>query len=89
MQGIGAKKLQYRAQNMQSNSYFKWIRAEVEAWVIQIKGQEYLKTQALAQELSRVVREINASKRKLSTLENLKAMLVKKIGIRNAKTKKS
>ena len=68
-------KLKYQQNNMHGNPYFKLLRAEVEALVIEMHGKHYLEVRLLQNELDQINRDIRKTKRQLTTLEKKKLQL--------------
>ncbi|OYE01072.1 hypothetical protein, partial [Nostoc sp. 'Peltigera membranacea cyanobiont' 232] len=58
------------------NPCFKLLRNEVEDFVIEKYGSDYLKTQKCKAELSKISTEIRSLKRKISELEKRKEELL-------------
>ncbi len=79
-EAINEGKLQYRNQYMHENPYLKLIRREVEAFVSEKYGENYLKKKKFVNELSQVNKEIRGLKSKISSIENRKAELLENIG---------
>lgn len=75
VQGIRAGKLDYRHGSMQGNPYLKVLRRELEAYIIEELGAEYLTDRKTQTELRQVKKEIASLKRKLRELEARKAEL--------------
>ncbi len=76
IQGIRTGKLQYKKNNMHGNPYLKLIRSEVENFVTKKYGKNHLKKKIIEKELTNIKKEINAAKRKISTLEKRKNELL-------------
>ena len=75
VQGIRAGKLDYRPGSMQGNPYLKVLRRELEAYIVEEFGADYLATRKAETELRQVKKEIASLKKKLKELEALKAKL--------------
>ncbi len=69
-------KLQYRQQWAHGNPYYKLIREEVEAVVIECHGENFLKKKKLTTELNDVNKEIRKLKSKIKSLEKHKVILL-------------
>ena len=72
IEAIKSGKLQYRHNNLYGNPCFKLLRSEVENFVIEQYGSDYLNTQKHQAELSKINTEIRSLKRKISELEKRK-----------------
>lgn len=68
-------KLQYKRNYAHGNPYFKLLRHEVEAYVIETYGDDYLEKRKLDKELKAVKRDLNKYKRQIKILEKRKAEL--------------
>ena len=75
VQGIRASKLDYRHGSMRGNPYLKVLRRELEAYISEELGVDYLATRKEETELRQVNKEIASLKRKLKELEARKAEL--------------
>ncbi len=75
VQGIRAGKLDYRHGSMQGNPYLKVLRRELEAYIDEELGADYLATRKAETELRQVKKEISSLKRKLKALEARKVEL--------------
>ncbi len=76
---INNGKLQYKMNHIHGNPYFRLLRSEVEALVVENHGREHLNKKRVEHELSLVNKEIRSLKRKLKTLEKKKIELVETI----------
>ena len=75
---IRSGKLQYRMNSVFGNPFLRLIRSEVEAFVIERKGCDFLTTKKVQKELAEIAKEIIELKRRLDYLENRKAELTTK-----------
>ncbi|MHC5676484.1 hypothetical protein [Nostoc sp.] len=76
LEAIKSGKLQYRHNTLYGNPCFKLLRNEVEDFVIEKYGSDYLKTQKRKAELSKINTEIRSLNRKISLLEKRKEELL-------------
>lgn len=72
-------KLQYRINYMHGNPYFKLIRNEVESFVTEKYGEEYLENKKLKRELGQVTKAIRKAKSELKRLEEKETELLEKL----------
>jgi hypothetical protein len=72
---IRACKLQFREGNMHGNPWFRLLRHEVEAFVSETNGQDYLHTKKLERELADINKEARKLKARLNVLERRQAEL--------------
>ena len=75
LQGIRANKLEYREVSMYGNPCLRILRRQLEQYITEELGAQYLKTQQSQAELRRIKTEINSLKRKLAALEKRKKEL--------------
>ncbi|RCJ16174.1 hypothetical protein A6S26_33930 [Nostoc sp. ATCC 43529] len=76
LEAIKSGKLQYRHNTLYGNPCFKLLKNEVEDFVIEKYGSDYLKTQKRKAELSKINTEIRSLNRKISLLEKRKEELL-------------
>ncbi len=69
-------KLQYRTNTMYGNPYLKLIRSEVEAFVDEKYGDDYLAKKKIEKELAQTNRELRKLKTQVASLEKRKAELM-------------
>ncbi len=74
-QGINAGKLEFREGSVWGNPFFRILRSQLEAYIVEEFGQEYLAEVKGKTELRTVKKEITALKKKLKELEGRKAEL--------------
>jgi len=74
---IRAGKLQFRESNMHGNPWFRLLRHEVEALVMEKSGQDHLHEKKLQKELADIKKETRKLKTQLATLERRRAVLEK------------
>ena len=77
---IECGKFQYRENYMHGNPYLRLIRREVEAFVDEEYGKNYLERKKLKKELSEVNKALRRLKAELSSLERRKDELLEEIG---------
>ncbi|PKP56868.1 hypothetical protein CVT91_12070 [Candidatus Atribacteria bacterium HGW-Atribacteria-1] len=77
---INEGKLQYRVNYAHGTPYFKLIRGEVETFVNEKYGEDYLDKKKLKNKLTQVNKELRELKSKISSLEKRKAELMENIG---------
>ena len=76
IEGISDGKLQYRTNVVFGNPYFKLVRSEVEAFVDEKYGSNYLKNKRNKKELAQVNKELKRLKAHVVSLEQRKAELL-------------
>ena len=69
-------KLQYRTNTMYGNPYLKLIRSEVEAFVDEKYGDDYLAKKKIENELAQTNKELRKLKAQAASLEKRKAELM-------------
>ena len=68
--------LQFRESSAHGNPYFKLLRVEVEALVLELYGAAAMEEQAFKHQLRQIDKEINSHKRKLTALNKQRIELV-------------
>jgi len=76
IEAINDGKLQYRTNIIFGNPYFKLVRSEVEAFVDEKYGCNYLKNKKNKKELAEVNKELQRLKAQVVSLEQRKAELL-------------
>ena len=76
IEAINDGKLQYRINVVFGNPYFKLVRSEVEAFVDEKYGSNYLKNKKNKKELAQVNKELKQLKAQVVSLEQRKAELL-------------
>lgn len=76
IEGIEDGKLHYRINNAFGNPYFKLVRSEVEAFVDEKYGNNYLKKKKIKTELAQTNKELKRLKTQVASLEERKAELL-------------
>jgi hypothetical protein len=76
IKGIEDGKLHYRVNSVFGNPYLKLIRSEVETYVAEKYGSNYLKKKKIKNELAQTKKELKKLKTKVSSLEQKKAELL-------------
>jgi len=76
-EGIKDGKLQYHVNYVYENPYLKLLRTEVEAFVIERYGKDYLEKRKYKKELTLVDKELKRLKAQIATLEQRKIDLLK------------
>ena len=76
IEAINDGKLQYRTNSIFGNPYFKLVRSEVEAFVDEKYGSNYLKNKKNKKELAEVNKELKRLKAHVASLEQRKAELL-------------
>ena len=66
IEAIKSEKLQYRQNYMHGNPYFRLLRSEVESFVNEKYGKDYLNEKNLKNELSQITKEIKRLKKTIS-----------------------
>ena len=69
IKGIREGKLEYREGAMHGNPYFRILRSQLEAYIIQELGVDFLNRNKKQNELNKVKKEINTITRKLNILQ--------------------
>jgi hypothetical protein len=77
IKGIEIGKLEYRHGSIWGNPYLRILRSQLEAYIIEQLGDEYLVQVKGKTELRRIKREITELKKKLAILEERKSELEK------------
>ena len=80
---IKCGKLQYRQNYIHGNPYFRLLRTEVESLAKEIFSEDHLMNRKLQNELSLVNKEIRRLKKRMKTLEERKAGLLKLLENKN------
>ena len=75
IEGIEDGKLQYRINNVFGNLYLRPVRSEVEAFVDEKYGSNYLKKKKIETELAQTNKELKRLKTQVASLEQRKAEL--------------
>ena len=75
IKGIMAGRLEYREGSMWRNPYLRVLRGQLEKYITEEFGQEYLVKVKGQAELRKIMREISQLKRKLNELQKKKASL--------------
>ena len=75
-EAIKSGKLQYKVNYAHGNPYYKLLREEVVALVLELKGEHAVEIQKIDFLLKKATREINSCKRKISSLEKEKVRLL-------------
>ena len=76
IEAVGDGKLQYRINNMFGNPYLKLVRSEVEAYVDEKYGSDYLEKKKIKKELAQTNKELKRLKAQVASLEQRKAELL-------------
>ena len=76
IEAIRDGKLQYRNNNMFGNPYFKLIRSEVETFVEEKYGSNYVKKKKIKEELAQINKELRRLKAQAAILERKKAEML-------------
>ena len=77
VEGIRAVKLQYRQNSLYGSPFLRLIRREVEAWVAEKYGLDYLKKKHWQNELTQINKTLRQLKSQMLSLEERKAELLK------------
>jgi hypothetical protein len=80
VQGIRARKLEYRENEMWGNPYLRILRSQLEQYIMEELGAQYLSGKKNQTELRKIKKEIGSLKKKLATLEARKAEIEFKNG---------
>jgi len=80
VEGIRAGKLQHRENSIYGSPFLRLIRQEVEAWVNEKYGAEYLQQKKLKKELAEITTTLRALKSQTLSLEQRRAELLKLLG---------
>ena len=76
IEGIEDGKLHYRINYVSGNPYFKLVRSEVEAFVDEKYGSDYLRKKKIKKELAQTNKELKGLKAQVASLEQRKAELL-------------
>jgi septal ring factor EnvC (AmiA/AmiB activator) len=76
---IETEKLQYKINYVHGNPYYKLLRKEVIALVIELRGKNYFKRQEIEFKIKTLNKEINSCKRKIKANEREKESLNKQL----------
>ncbi len=76
IEGIRGGKLQYRNNNVFGNPYLRLLRSEVEAFVDEKYGSDYLRKKKIKKELAQTNKELKGLKAQVASLEQRKAELL-------------
>ena len=80
VQGIRAGKLEYREGAVFGSSYLKILRSQLEQYIAEELGSQYLGARKAQTELSKIKKEMADLKKKLAALEVRQAEIEKEIG---------
>ena len=72
-------KLQYKENYAHGNPYYRLLRQEVIALVIELRGENFFKKQEVEFQIKKATKEINSCKRKIKAKEKEKIILIKKL----------
>ena len=75
VKGIQAGKLEYREGSIWGNPYLRLLRRQLEKYIAEQLGQDYLSSAKKRTEIRRIKREINSLKKRLKELEARKTEL--------------
>jgi len=76
IEGIEDGKLHYHISDAYGNPYFKLVRSEVEAFVNEKYGPNYLKKKKIKKELAQTNKELKRLQNQVASLEQRKAELL-------------
>ena len=76
IEGIKDGKLDYRINSMYGNPYFKLIRSEVETFIAEKYGSNYLNEKKIKKELAQTKKKLKQLKTQVASLELRKAELL-------------
>jgi len=76
IEGIRGGKLQYHINYVFGNPYFKLLRSEVEVFVDEKYGSDYLRKKKIKKELAQTNKELKGLKAQVVSLEQRKAELL-------------
>ena len=79
IEGIRAGRLEFREGSMQGNPYIKILRSQLEQYVAEEKGADYLIRNKIQSELRAVKRELSSLERKIKNLRSRKVDLETKL----------
>lgn len=81
IKGIESGMLEYRDGAMWGNPYLRLLRSQLEAYIVEELGPNYLSRLKHETELRKVKKEVNSLTKKLSALQKLKTELETALGI--------
>ena len=76
IEGIRGGKLQYRNNNVFGNPYLRLLRSEVEVFVDEKYGSDYLRKKKIKKELAQTNKELKGLKAQVVSIEQRKAELL-------------
>ena len=79
VKGIQAGKIEYREGAVWGNPYLRVLRSQLELYIVEQCGSEYLVSRKSKTELRAINKEIGELKKRMSTLEARKATLERAI----------
>ncbi|MFP4029802.1 MAG: hypothetical protein ACLFWL_18645 [Candidatus Brocadiia bacterium] len=68
VKGIRADKLEYREASIWGNPYLRLLRRQLEKYIVEQLGQDYLSSAKKRTEIRKIKREINSLKKRLNEL---------------------
>ena len=80
VKGIRAGKLEYQEGDIYGNPYLKILRSQLEQYIVEELGMDYLTGSKKQAELRKIKKEMASLKKKLKELESRKTELEKTIG---------
>lgn len=80
VQGIQAGKLEYRENSVWGNPYLRILRSQLEQYIAEQLGSQYLGSKQTQTELRKIKKEIGSLKKKIAALEARKAEIEAEIG---------
>ncbi|MEM0992645.1 MAG: hypothetical protein AAF806_31730 [Bacteroidota bacterium] len=79
IEGIKAGKLQYRVNYIHGNPYYKLIKEEVESYITEKYGQNFLEKTKIEFRLKQITTELRKLKRQMNALQKEKNQLQEQI----------
>ncbi len=78
-EAINDGKLHYHVSDAYGNPYFKLLRSEVEAFVAEKYGKDYLEKKKIKKEFAQINKELKSLKTQVATLEQKRVELLERV----------
>jgi len=82
---INDGKLHFHESDVYGNPYFKLLRSEVEAFVTEKYGKDYVEKKKIEKELAQINKELKSLKNQVATLEQKRVELLEHLNIISGK----
>lgn len=87
VKGINAGKLEYREGVIWGNPYLRILRSQLETYIAEKLGSEYLETRKARSELGKINKEMAEIEKRMNELEKRKAEIQLQFGGKRSKSK--